>query len=70
MYRMCIIPLSYRPGHTLYETVDKPKSFTHSPADYKSPVAVTTDHIMKDAGPVQMQDNPSYSITNHDGLYM
>ena len=67
---MYLFLLSYRPGHSLYETIDKPKSFTKSPADYELPVEVITDQSVKDAGPVQIQDNPSYSVINHDGLYM
>ena len=61
---MYIIPLLYRPGHTLYETVDKPKSFTHSPPEYESLEAVTAGQD------TQMQDNPSYNVINHDGLQM
>ena len=61
MFRMCLFLLSCRPGHLLYETVDKPKSFTKPSADYEIPVEVTTDHSVKDADPVQMQDNPSYN---------
>ena len=76
MYTMHInrlLHIIYSEDHALYEPVDIPKPIGHSSVKDKSPVAITvaTDKFLQDnSDTILMQDNPSYSTVNQDGMHM